>query len=82
MIGLPSHRALQELQYRHAIPAFRGEDLEHLALVVNGTRQVVDLAADPDEHLRQMLEPYAEKPPRKVLKRLAGPQGLPGYRTP
>ncbi len=50
-------RALQKLQRSSAIPALRGENLEHFAFVIDGAPQIVRLAIDPDENLVEVPSP-------------------------
>ena len=40
-----------------AIPALRGENLEHFAFVIDGAPQIVRLAIDPDENLVEVPSP-------------------------
>ncbi len=51
------HRSLQEWQRSFAIPAQRPRNLEHLALVVNRTPEIVRLTIDPDEDFVQVPAP-------------------------
>jgi len=50
------HRALKKRQRGLAVPAFRGKDLQHLALVIDGPPaiEIMHLAADSHESLVQV----------------------------
>jgi hypothetical protein len=48
---------IQEIQRSLAIPPFHSENLKHLAFVIDGPPEVVNLAFNPNEHLVQMPNP-------------------------
>ena len=56
------HRALQKFERSPAIPALRGEDLEHLAFVIDGGLEIMRLAIDPHEHLLHVPAPARIRP--------------------
>ncbi len=51
---LLSHQLAHELDGRALVPSALNQDLEDLALVVDGTPQIHMLAGDPDDHFVEM----------------------------
>ena len=51
------HRPFEKLQRRRAIPPFRRENLEHLALMIHSPPEVVGLAIDPYKHFIKVPAP-------------------------
>lgn len=56
-LAVAFHRPLQECRRRSTIPVLGRENLEHLALVVDGPPQIARFAVDPHEHFVQMPTP-------------------------
>ncbi len=51
------HRPFEKLQRHRAIPPFRRENFEHLALVIHSPPEVVGLAIDPHKHFIKVPAP-------------------------
>ena len=56
------HRTLEKRQRRLAIAALRGEDLQHLTFVIDGSPEIVRLAIDLHEDFVQMPAPLRNSP--------------------
>jgi len=69
-VSLPFQQPAQEFEGRLPVTPWLNDDVKNFALVVDGTPEVVDLAADPDEDLVQM--PASRRP----WPALSNPSGI------
>jgi len=53
-VSLPFQQSAQEFEGRLPVTPWLNDDVENFALVVDGTPEIVELAADPDKDLVQM----------------------------